>query len=104
MPKQIEKTLDKSLKNIVPEITHISSKGQVVIPKNIRDTLKVNVGDPLAIFKTSDDTLVLKPIKTPSLEEDLKVLKEINSAWKRIEKGEYRKAKVSDFLDELSQW
>lgn len=98
------KELGKISKDIVPEITHMSSKGQIVIPKKIRKTMAVGKGDPFAIFKTSENTLILKPIKTPSIEEDLAALKEINKAWKRIERGEYRKAKVDDFLEELKEW
>jgi antitoxin PrlF len=98
------KDLRKLSKEITPEIIHMSSKGQIVIPKNIRDTLKVGAGDPFAIFKTPEDALILKPIKPPGIEEDLRVLKEINKAWKRIERGEYRKAKVDDFLEELKEW
>ncbi|MFQ6136355.1 MAG: AbrB/MazE/SpoVT family DNA-binding domain-containing protein [Candidatus Hydrothermarchaeales archaeon] len=98
------KELGRIPKNVIPEITHMSSKGQIVIPKNIRDSLAVGIGDSFAIFRTSENTLILKPIKTPSIEEDLKILKEINKAWKRIERGEYRKAKVDDFLEELKEW
>ncbi|MFQ6136071.1 MAG: AbrB/MazE/SpoVT family DNA-binding domain-containing protein [Candidatus Hydrothermarchaeales archaeon] len=98
------KELGRIPKNITPEIAHMSSKGQIVIPKKIRDTLAVGAGDPFAIFRTPENTLILKPIKTPSIEEDLKALKEINKAWERVERGEYRKAKVDGFLKELEEW
>ncbi len=88
----------------IPELSHISSKGQIVIPKNYRNRLKLGKGDAFAIYNPDENTLVLKKIKAPEIEEDITVLKEIDEAWGRIARGEYRKAKVDDFLKELDQW
>lgn len=87
-----------------PELTRLSSRGQVVIPKKIRERLNLKVGTPLAIDVMDTGIIVIKEIKSPVEEEDLKILKEVNEAWERIEMGEYRKAKVDDFLKEIDKW
>lgn len=85
-------------------LTKLSSKGQVVIPKKIREKLNLKEGTPLTIEATDTGLVVIKEIKSPIDDEDLKALKELNEAWGRIERGEYRKAKVGDFLKELEEW
>ena len=87
-----------------PELTKLSSKGQVVIPKEIREKLGLKEGTPLAIEATDTGLVVIKEIKSPVDEEDIKALKEVTEAWERIERGEYRKAKVDDFLKEIEEW
>ena len=37
--------------------------GRIVIPKEIRRQLKITEGDPLEIFLTTDNEIVLKPYK-----------------------------------------
>ena len=85
-------------------LTKLSSKGQVVIPKKIREKLNLKEGTPLTIEATDTGLVVIKEIKSPINDEDKKALKELNEAWERIERGEHRKAKVSDFLKELEEW
>jgi AbrB family looped-hinge helix DNA binding protein len=58
------------------ETTKMSSKGQVVVPQDIREELGVEEGDIFAIFG-SHDTIVLKKIETPSRESLIKDFKEI---------------------------
>lgn len=43
----------------------MSSKGQIVVPQNIRKILGLKVGELFALFG-EDDTLILKKIKIPS--------------------------------------
>lgn len=47
------------------EITKMSSKGQVVIPKKIRDEFGLHPGENFAVFGRKD-TIILKKIETPS--------------------------------------
>ena len=42
--------------------TLVSERGQVVIPKKIRDIIHLNKGDELEI-EVRDDTIVLKPLR-----------------------------------------
>lgn len=45
-------------------MTKMSSKGQVVIPQNLRNSLNINEGSMFAVFG-SDDAIVLKKITIP---------------------------------------
>jgi len=58
------------------ELTKVSQKGQVVIPQEIREKLGIKTGTRLAVFGAGD-TVILKKIYIPSLEEEfLKVAQE----------------------------
>ena len=50
------------------EFTKLSSKGQVVIPSDIRKKMGLKEGAPFAVV-TSKDTILLKKIKMPTLED-----------------------------------
>ena len=52
----------------ISEITVVSSKGQVVLPKAIRAKLNLNAGSKLMVFSDGDNIL-LKPIKQPDIAE-----------------------------------
>lgn len=86
-----------------PELTKVSSKGQLVIPQDIRKNLNIHEGSIFAVTNT-DDLIILKKIKNPLLKEDLRILNEVEEAWKEIEKGEFRKTSKKEFLKELEQW
>ena len=49
-------------------LTRISSKGQVVIPKAIREVLGITTGEVFAVFG-EDDTIVLKRVSIPTEDE-----------------------------------
>lgn len=51
------------------EFTKLSSKGQVVIPSDIRKKMKLKEGAPFAVISSRNDTILLKKIKMPSLED-----------------------------------
>lgn len=84
------------------ELTKISSKGQVVIPQKVRESLELYDGQTLAV-STKDDIIVLKKISNP-LEDDLETLSEIKRAWKEIEAGKYKRKSSDEFLKELEKW
>ena len=46
-------------------VTRMSSKGQIVVPKSLRDALGLAVGELFAIFG-EEDTIILKKIDLPS--------------------------------------
>lgn len=50
------------------EIVTMSSKGQIVIPKSLRDQLDLDTGSNFAVYGR-DDTLVLKRISVPDAKE-----------------------------------
>ena len=48
--------------------TRMSSKGQVVIPENIRKQLKLKAGSQFVVLG-KDDVVILKAISPPAMEE-----------------------------------
>jgi len=66
------------------EMTKMSSKGQVVIPQDIREHMKATEGTVFAVFGT-DDTILLKKMKTPSFDNFEELLKKTQKLIK--EKG-----------------
>lgn len=50
------------------EIITMSSKGQIVVPKDIRDELGFETGSSFAVFGR-DDTIILKKIEVPNAKE-----------------------------------
>lgn len=54
--------------DMISEVTALSSKGQVVLPKAIRESLKLEPGARLMVFSDGDNIL-LKPIKQPDISE-----------------------------------
>ena len=63
--------------NITVEVVTVSSKGQIVLPADIRNKLDIKAGDRLAAF-ASDDCVMLKIIKLPSIEDFKKELNKLN--------------------------
>lgn len=55
------------------ETIRMSSKGQIVIPQDVREELHVDEGTVFAVVG-SKDTIILKRITTPSKEELIKSL------------------------------
>ena len=49
-------------------LTRMSSKGQIVIPKAIRELLGIKEGEVFALFG-EDDTIVMKRVELPTGEE-----------------------------------
>lgn len=68
------------------EITHMTSKGQVVIPMDIRGEVGAGEGTVFAVFG-ADDTIVLKKIQKPTKEQ-------IIGGWEKMVKGNTKKAKA----------
>ena len=50
------------------DVVTVSSKGQIVLPAEMRSSFSLASGDKLAIYAT-DDAILLKPLKLPSPED-----------------------------------
>ena len=87
----------------IPELTRASSKGQIVIPTDIRKKFGIKEGSILGIT-AKNDMIVLKKLDTKMKPEDLKTLKLIEEAWKDIEEGRYKVATVDNFFKEMAKW
>ena len=84
-------------------LTKMSSKGQIVIPSELRKNMKE--GDQILIIKNNHQ-LILKKANTldKQLKEDLEFAQRTEEAWKSYERGEFKSMKADDFLKELKKW
>lgn len=64
------------------EITSLSSRGQVVIPQEVRDKLKLHAGEKFIVIG-EDDTIVLKKLEAPSFKGFEKLLKKTREFSKK---------------------
>ena len=69
-------------------ITRISSKGQVVIPSEIREKMNLEEGN-LLIISDSDDSICMKKIELPKIK-----------SWKEAAKPFREAAKKSNFSND----
>ncbi len=84
-------------------ITRMSSKGQIVIPSEMRK--EFNKNEEFIIIKNGKQ-LILKSTKDfdKNLKEDLIFAKRTEEAWKRYEKGEFKSMDSKEFLKKLKTW
>ncbi|MCD6512374.1 MAG: AbrB/MazE/SpoVT family DNA-binding domain-containing protein [Thermoplasmata archaeon] len=84
-------------------MTKMSSKGQIVIPAEIRKYF--SKGEKFVIIKEGD-LIILKSTKNmdKNFEEDLEFAKRTEDAFKRYEKGEFKEVSDEEFLKMLEEW
>jgi AbrB family looped-hinge helix DNA binding protein len=69
------------------EIAVVGTKGQIVIPKRLRNELKITSKTKLALYR-KDDKIVVTKLEVPSLKEELEKL--------ASEVSEQQKGKISE--------
>jgi len=81
----------------------MSSKGQIVIPLDMREG--IDEGDKLVIIRNKNH-IILKKEKdfSDKLEEDLEFAKRTEEAWKRIENGEFISINSENLFEEMDKW
>jgi len=85
------------------DITRMSSKGQVVIPLDMRKDIKE--GEKLVIMKSANQIILKKASKMDEqLKEDIEFAKRTEEAWKEHEKGNFKTLEFDDFMKELKKW
>jgi len=83
-------------------IIKISSKGQMVIPQEMRKNMKE--GDKLVVIQNKDQIILKKAEDfSKNIEEDLEFAKRTEEAWKSYEKGEFISQSTDEFLKELEK-
>ncbi len=84
-------------------ITKMSSKGQVVIPVEMRED--IHEGDKILIIHNKNQIIMKKATKLDeNLKEDIEFAKRTEEAWKSYERGEFKSMDSEDFLKELEKW
>ncbi|MFT4326649.1 MAG: AbrB/MazE/SpoVT family DNA-binding domain-containing protein [Candidatus Woesearchaeota archaeon] len=86
-------------------VTKMSSKGQIVIPQEMRSKLKV--GEKLLIIEKDNQFLLKKSSDIGShFEEDFAFAEKTNKRLKSYEqgKGSFKTVSKEDFLRDLDSW
>jgi len=84
-------------------VTKMSSKGQIVIPQEMRKGIEE--GDKLVIIK-NDGQLILKKMEDfdKNLKDDLEFARRTEEAWKEIDAGKGISMSAEEFLKEMKSW
>jgi len=77
--------------------TKISSKGQVVIPEDVRKSLKLKTGDQFVVIGRGD-TIILKTISAPSFDEFSDLLDE---AQKQAKAAGLKKTDIAKIIADV---
>ncbi|MBI4155289.1 AbrB/MazE/SpoVT family DNA-binding domain-containing protein [Candidatus Woesearchaeota archaeon] len=84
-------------------VTKLSSKGQIVIPVEMRKDIRE--GEKLVIIRNKNQIIVEKVSEfSKKLEEDLEFARRTEEAWRKYEKGEFVEMEFDEFLKELKKW
>ena len=84
------------------EITTMSSKGQIVIPSEMRN--EFHEGEKFVVIKAGKQ-LILKSVEDfdENIKEDLEFARRTEEAWKEYDKGNFKSMTVYEFLAELKK-
>lgn len=84
----------------------ISSKGQIAIPKEIRDSLNIKEGDRL-VYKVDRGKIVLEPVvsvpRSQSYFWSPEVQERVKKADENFKAGNFKTYKVDKFIKELKE-
>lgn len=84
-------------------ITRMSSKGQIVIPQEMRKGIKE--GEKLLIIQGQGKLILKKATDADEqFKEDLEFAKRTEESWKRIEAGKGIRMEMDEFLEEMMKW
>lgn len=84
-------------------ITKLSSKGQIVIPSEMRKNIAV--GEKLFIIRNRNQWILQRAKDIDkNFEDDLKFAKRTEEAFKRYVQGEFKEVNDKKFLKMLEQW
>lgn len=84
-------------------LTKLSSKGQIVLPKEMRRGLRR--GEKFVVIKAGNRFVVKKAkLFGRNLQEDLDFARKTEEAWESYERGEFTRSTAEEFLKELKTW
>ncbi len=82
------------------KITRISTRGQIVIPEEIRKGIEVGTA---FITTRKDDLIILKKVEGLTKQE-MQEIKELDKIWKEIDAGKGITLNREEFLKEMNVW
>ena len=83
------------------EISKITSKGQVVIPQDIRNRKGIKEGERFLVFDT-DDSIIFKRIKNLEAKKDLTEFENVfKSMWKTTKERNISKKDIEKEIEEV---
>ena len=84
-------------------MTKMSSKGQVVIPAEMR--VNIPEGEKLLIIQNDKQIIMKKASELDkNVAEDIEFARRTEEAWKRIEAGKGIKMDFDEFVEEIKKW
>jgi len=91
------------------EISRMGERGQVVVPQEFREDLKLEKGEKFIVVK-ADNKLIFEPMKNlkekaiHELSEELLDIKISNAFWENVKKGKVITQSKEEFLKSLKKW
>ncbi len=84
-------------------IIKMSSKGQIVIPQEMRRGIKE--GDKLVIIQNEGKLILKKATEIDkNFQEDLEFARRTEEAYKRHKRGEFISMDFDEFIEEMKKW
>lgn len=84
-------------------ITRMSSKGQVVIPAEMR--VDIPEGEKLLLIQNDKQIIMKKASELDkNVAEDIEFARRTEEAWKRIEAGNGIKMDFDEFIEAMKKW
>lgn len=91
------------------EISKMTERGQVTIPQEFREDLKLKKGEKI-VFVKQGNKLVLEPMKLMNedvrekLIEDAEFARRTEEALRSYDRGEFTSMDYDEFLNKLEKW
>ena len=82
------------------ETTKLSTKGQVVIPEEIREGMDAGT---IFIVTRRNDLIILKKAEGLTKQE-MEEMKELDKIWKEIDSGKCKSYSEKEFFEKLKEW
>lgn len=67
-----------------PKLVQCDSRGQIVIPKDIRRELKIDEGTGFWIYTITDEGILLRKVDVPELDRNSQMIREISEKADRL--------------------
>jgi len=84
-------------------ITKMSSKGQIVIPSEMRKG--IDKGEKLLLIQNNKQIIMKKASELDkNVADDIEFARRTEEAWKKIETGKGIKMDFDDFVNEMKKW